>query len=120
MNQQQRKERLTRVAFILQIFLFALGALSSFQEGKPIFGLVQATASIANLLMVLPVFTQQRKQQIMTAVLTFTIIVALYTAYYLWQSDKQYVQYLWLLAAFISIVPLYRHVKSTSLPKSTT
>ena len=108
---QERKERINRLVFTLNGFLFVLGGIPLLLEGKPFLGAVQLTAGLANLLLLLPIKQIRAKVWLNRVVLFLNIVVAISVALDYISSGTRFIQYVWLLAALGSVIALWIQVK---------
>lgn len=107
----ERKERINRLVFTLNGFLFVLGGIAPLIEGKLFLGGIQLAAGLFNLLLLLP-FTQIRTRVWLNrVVLLLNIVVAISVALDYISAGKRFIQYVWFLAALGSFIALWIQVK---------
>ena len=95
-----------RFLFILNGALFLLGAYSLIDDAKFIQATVQGLAGIINLIMFIR--TKNDLQQFKGHLMIFlmNVIICLMVAYDLHTSGKTYIQFVWLLSAFLPLIAM--------------
>ncbi len=102
----KRKERLTKIAFFFNGFLFLMGGIGLIGEDKIAFGSIQILAGIINLAMLIRFKNETLKDRLNWLILLMNVIVALSVALDYHWAGKQYIQYAWVLAAVMSVVAM--------------
>ena len=97
-----RKERLTKVVFILNGFVFTLGAFSYFDQKKFLFALLQVITAGLNILALINYKNLKVKYYLTYLILFFNIISALSISYDLFSLGKKYIQYMWIFVALVT------------------
>ena len=105
-----QKERLIRMSFLLNGFLFVLGALELITSGRVPFGLFQGGIAVMNFLLY-----SKGREAITKKLLTYGILIANIVVYLTTVSEKvnagkQLVQYAWLIAAIMTTVALIVYI----------
>lgn len=113
----RRKERLSKVVFIINGFVFALGAFSYFSQNKLFFALLQLITALLNIFGVISHKRQKIKIYISYLILIFNILVALSISYDLFELGKKYIQYAWITVAIVSFVAIYVQYKKDKFLK---
>lgn len=83
-----------------------LGAYSLISDQKLWFAIIQLIAAIFNFLMLIPVKNILVKHRISQLVFLMNVIVALSISIDSIQQGKQYIQYVWMVAALCSLIAL--------------
>jgi len=108
---QARKERINRLVFTLNGFLFVLGGIPALMEGKPFLGVIQLAAGLFNFLLLLPIKQIQTRIWLNRIVLFLNIVVAISVALDYIAAGTRFIQYVWLLAALGSVIALWIQIK---------
>lgn len=99
------------MVFALNGFLFILGALEPWQQGKVLLGSIQLIAGGLNLALLPAFLSPKTKQWLNQLVLLMNVAVAISIAWDQIAAGKRFIQYAWLLAAFASLVALLVQLK---------
>lgn len=113
-----KKSQLSRLVFALNGFLFLLGALDPWQQGKFLFGSIQLIAGLINLALLPSFLSERAKARLNRWVLLMNVVVAISIGLDQIASGKQFIQYAWFLAALGSLIALLirlRKDRATSL-----
>ena len=102
----EQKARLTKIVFGLNGVLFLLGGITLLEEAKVVLALIQLIAAITNLAMLPRFIPEARKVYLSIIVLIMNVVVNASIFYDYLMAGKQYIQYVWLLAALLSVVAL--------------
>lgn len=105
------KNKLNRIVFLLNGFLFLLGGIVLIDETKWTFGVLHFLGSALNLGMIIKFENKKTKEIIEYAVLAVNVVVSLAIAIDYQLAGKAYIQYAWLMAAIMSSVALGIHIK---------
>ena len=106
-----RKDRLAKASFILDAFVFMMGAFAFFMEMKYFLGTLQVIAGLLNLSMLF--WKNQNISNRFTKVLLIAnIVVALSVAYDFYSRGTDYIHYVWLLTAIVSLVALVIKIRN--------
>lgn len=106
-----RKEKINRVVFALNSFLFVIGALDPLSQGKWLFGCIQLLAGGANLAFLLTMNQEKVNLWLNRLVFIMNIVVAVAIGFDQMAAGKQYIQYAWFFAALASLVALFMQVR---------
>lgn len=106
-----KKARIIKTTFILNAFLFLLGGIDLIELQQPIFGSLHLLAGFCNLLLVITFKNEAIKRKLNYLVLIFNCIVATIIAINCFNNGKQYIQYVWILAAVLSLFVLLMQLK---------
>lgn len=106
-----RKEKINRVAFTLNSFLFVMGAIDPLSQAKWLFGCIQLLAGGANLAFLLTMKKEKVSLWLNRLVLLMNVVVAIAIGFNQIAAGKQYIQYAWFFAAFASLVALFIQVR---------
>ena len=101
-----RKEKLLRFTFILNGFIFLMGGISAMGVGKLWLGAPQLLAGIFNLLMVVQFLGTNPKKYINYLIYLMNAVVAIFVCMDYIQSGTQYIQYVWMFVAVMSLFAL--------------
>ena len=99
-----RKEKLLRFTFILNGFIFLMGGISAIGIEKLWLGAPQLLAGIFNLLMVVNILGANPKKYINYLIYLMNTVVAIFVCIDYIQSGTQYIQYVWMFVAVISLL----------------
>ena len=115
----KKRSKYTRFAFSLNGFLFLIGGLTLFGDGKIIFGIVQIVAALVNILMVLNFIDRKTKENLNYVTLAMNVIVCISIAIDNILSGKTYIQFVWLIAAGVSLIAfIIQFKKKKNLPNN--
>ncbi|XOV93619.1 MAG: hypothetical protein ACFHWX_02690 [Bacteroidota bacterium] len=106
-----RKERLTKITFILNGTLFLLGGVAVIDEGNLALGLFQLFTSLLNYVMLIRFSNTRIRQGFEYAMYIMNIVIALLVAFEYIKMGKSYIQYAWILAAILSAFAFIVHVR---------
>ena len=106
-----RKKILTRVAFSLNGALFLLGGIVLIDEGKLVLGIIQLLASILNISMIIKISNKQKVEKLNYVILAMNVVVCLSIAIDYMLANTSYIQYVWILAAIVSLIALLIQMK---------
>ena len=106
-----RKEKINRIVFALNSFLFIMGAIDPLSQGKMLFGGIQLLAGISNFAFLLSLRKEKPNFWLNRLVLLMNVIVAIFVGLDQIAAGKQYIQYAWFFAAFASVVALFIQVR---------
>lgn len=99
----KRKNRIIRISFLLNGFLFLMGGVNLMGEQKILFGLIQIIAAILNFGMLTNIKSETNKYHLSISIFIVNIFVAISIAVNYIQSGTQYIQYVWFLVAFLTL-----------------
>lgn len=103
----KKKERLEKIVYALNGFLFLLGTITLISDTKLIYGIIQLIAALLNFSMIVKFRNSKTEQKMHYAVLGMNVIVCCSIFIDHIQSGKKYIQYVWLLAAVASLIALF-------------
>jgi len=102
----EKKVKLTKIVFGLNGVLFLMGGVSLLEEGKTLLATIQLVAAGTNLAMIPRFIPDQKKRYLGMVVLAMNVVVNGSIFYDNLVAGKNYIQYVWLLAAVMSLVAL--------------
>lgn len=108
------KQKLERVTYGLNGGLFLLAGSTLLMGQQYWFAVLQLLAAGINFSLLWPRLAMRSKRNLNYAVLLMNVVVAVATAIDYHLTGKQYIQYVWLLAAFFSVVAFILIYKRTS------
>lgn len=103
---KSRKEKLKKAIFALNGCLFLLSGITACLDWKIVFGIIQIIAGLINLSFLLKRLTATQKNGLQILVYLMNIIVAITVALDYYNEGTEYIQYVWILTALISVIPL--------------
>lgn len=106
-----RKEKINRIVFALNGFLFIMGAIDPLSQGKLLLGGIQLLAGISNLAFLFSLRKGEPNLWLNRLVLLMNVVVAITVGFDQIAAGKQYIQYAWFFAAFASLVALFIQVR---------
>ena len=112
-----KKTKLNKLVFSLNGFLFLMGSITLFDEGKFGFGIVQLIAALINISMILNVKNVKVESNLNYAIMAMNVIVCISVGIDNILSGKTYLQYVWFIAAIMSSIALIVHIKKNKAPK---
>lgn len=86
--------------------MFLMGGVSLLEEGKTLLATIQLVAAGTNLAMIPRFIPDQKKRYLGMVVLAMNVVVNGSIFYDNLVAGKNYIQYVWLLAAVMSLVAL--------------
>ena len=98
-----KRKRLSKIVGALNGALFLMGAFSLFGEGKIFFGVLQLIASVFNFIGLARFGNLNVNFFFQQAILLMNVIVALSVAIDYVNKGTQYIQYVWMLTALLSL-----------------
>jgi len=112
---KNKKEKLYKVPTILNAFLFVFSGFTFIGSNKILFGIIQIVAGSLNLILLPNRIPQKTKTIFSYLVFVFNIIVAVTISIDYFNAGKEYIQYVWIVVALISLFALIKyHLKSKS------
>jgi hypothetical protein len=106
-----KKNRFTKLAFSINGLLFLMGGISLINDGKSILGVIQLLASIFNITMILKIRNKSSIEKLNYIILAMNIVVCLSIAIDNILAGKLYIQFVWIIAAIVSLVALILQIK---------
>ena len=97
--------------FALNSFLFIMGAIDTFSQGKILFGGIQLLAGIANFAFLLSLKKEKISLWLNRLVLFMNVVVAIAVGFDQIAAGKEYIQYAWFFAALASLVALLLQIR---------
>jgi len=113
----KRKDKFSKIAFLLNGILFLIAGIGLVNDSKLTLGILQLFAAILNLAMIINFKNERAKGILEYAILTMNIIVSLSIALDYILLGKSYIQYAWIIAAFVSLIALIKRRKSLASKK---
>ena len=111
----KKKNKLIKIAFLLNGLLFLVGGIVLINEGKLIFGIIQILASILNITMILKIRNKKTIEILNYLILAMNIIVCISIAVDNILANKSYIQFAWIIAAIVSLVAIIVQIKKRKL-----
>ena len=111
-----KKNKLNTIAFSLNGLLFLMGGILLIDDGKLIFAVIQILAAILNIIMALQIKNKKNIKTLNFILLAMNVIVCISIAIDNILVGKSYIQYVWMIAAIISLVALILQLRKKSLP----
>lgn len=115
-----RKEKINQIVFALNSFLFIMGAIDPLSQGKLLFGSIQLLAGIANFAFLLTLKKEKTNLWLNRLVLLMNVIVAISVGLDQMAAGKQYIQYVWFLAALASLIALIVQLRREKVATTST
>lgn len=106
LSKLKTKNKLAKVAFVLNGVLFLMGGVLLIGEGKNVFGIIQFLASILNIAILLNFRNKRSVSKLNIAIFVINLLVCLSISLDYFLAGKSYIQYLYIVAAIISFVAL--------------
>lgn len=101
------KERLSKVVFALNAFLFLLSAIGLGEQGKWLLATIQGLAAALNIILLLRFLSMKSRKLLGQAVFIMNVLVCLSVAIDYQSSGSNYIHFAWYLAALISLLAIF-------------
>lgn len=108
----KRKNKFSKIAFLLNGLLFLIAGIGLIKDSKLTLGILQLFAAMINLAMILNFKNEKIKRMLDYAILMMNIVVSLSIAVDYMLVGKSFIQYAWIIAAFVSLIALIKKRKA--------
>ena len=105
------RKKFVQIALALNGFVFLAGGLLDYSSGHVMLGVGQFIIALLNLILLLRKLATNSQNLVNGLIFLLNVAVAIAISIKCIQEGKQYIQYAWMLAAFVSLVAFIRFFK---------
>jgi len=111
----KNKKKFTRIAFILNGFLFLMNGIVLINDNQLVFGLLHLVAVIFNFGMLYNFKNFKVNESFDYIIFVLNIIICIIVAIQYIEAGKSYIQYAWFIAALFSTIALILKIKKRKI-----